>query len=98
MLNPSHKSRYMQEFSRFSRIQISPLENKKRSKNKNLKKRVFYLNNKNVKIVFLHLCSIGPAAHHHLACHTRYTTPKLYTSSNTRRPLVIRTPRSSYMH
>jgi len=42
MLNPALKRRFMQEFSRFSRIlvrrfswiKISPLKNKKRSKNK----------------------------------------------------------------
>ena len=46
MLNPSLKSRFMQELSKFSRIfaglegyKISPLENKKRSKNN--KKRKF---------------------------------------------------------
>ena len=51
MLNPSLKSRVMQEFSRFSRIlaglvgqKISPLENKKPSKK--YKKRVSYKNNK----------------------------------------------------
>jgi len=35
-----------------------PLENKKRSKNKNVKKRVFYKKNKNGKKRFLHLCYI----------------------------------------
>src|SRR6218665_2970904 len=62
MLNPSLKSRFMEKFSRFSRIltglvgyKISPLENKKRSKNKNVKKRVFYKNNKKRKKRVLHL-------------------------------------------
>src|SRR6218665_3465490 len=59
MLNPSLKSRFMDKFNRFSRIlpglvryKISPLENKKRSKNKNVKKRVFIKIIKNVKNVF----------------------------------------------
>jgi len=44
MLNPSLKSRLMQEFSRFSRI-LADLEGykiKKVPKNTNVKKRVFY--------------------------------------------------------
>jgi len=32
MLNPSLKSRFVQEFSRFSRIKKMPVENKERSK------------------------------------------------------------------
>src|SRR6218665_3723242 len=63
MLNPSLKSRFIEKFNRFSRIlaglvgyKISPLENKKRSKNKSVKKRVFYKNNKKRKKRFLHLC------------------------------------------
>jgi len=54
MLNPSLKIRFRQEFSKFSRIleglvgkKISPLENKKVQKN--VKKRVFYKNNKKRK-------------------------------------------------
>jgi len=50
MLNPALKSRFMQEFSRFSRIlaglaiyKISSLENKKRSRKKNVKKRAYLL-------------------------------------------------------
>jgi len=48
MLNPSLKNRSMQEFNMFSRIlasfvgkQISPLENKKCSKTKNVKNALF---------------------------------------------------------
>src|SRR6218665_2532255 len=58
MLNPSPKSRFMEKFNRFSRIlaglvgyKISPLENKKRSKNKKSLKTRFYKNNKKVKNV-----------------------------------------------
>src|SRR6218665_3675412 len=64
MLNPSLKSRFMEKFSRFSRIlaglvgyKNSPLENKKRSKNKKTLKNAFFIKIiKNVKNVFLHLC------------------------------------------
>ena len=63
MLNPSlHENRFMQEFSRFSRVlvglvgyKISPLENKKRSKNKKTLKARFYKNNKKRKKRFLQL-------------------------------------------
>ena len=58
MLNPSLRSRFMQEFNRFSRIlaglvgyKIYPLENKKKFQ-KNLKKRVFIKMINNVKTFF----------------------------------------------
>jgi len=63
MLNPSLRSRFMQEFSRFSRTltglegyKILPLENKKMfQKPKNLKKHVFIKIIKKRKKWFLHL-------------------------------------------
>ena len=57
MLNPSLESRFMQEFSKIlAGYKNSPLENKKRSKNKkNLKTRFYKKNNKKRKKRFLHL-------------------------------------------
>src|SRR6218665_2533790 len=67
MLNPSLKSRFMEKFNRFSRIlaglvgsKISPLENKKRSKNKKTLKNAFFIKIiKKRKKRFLHLCWIA---------------------------------------
>ena len=59
MLNPSLKSRFMEEFNRFSRIlaslvgyKIYPLENKNVPKIKNVKNAFFIKIIKNVKNVF----------------------------------------------
>ena len=53
MLNPSLKSRFVSEFSGFSRIKKSwPPENKKRPKNKKIKNAIFIEKIKHVKNVF----------------------------------------------
>jgi len=60
MLNPSLKSRFIEKFNRFSRIlasligyKNSPLESKKRSKNKKALKNAFFVKIiKHVKNVF----------------------------------------------
>src|SRR6218665_1797637 len=53
VLNPSLKSRFVSEFSGFSRIKKSwPPENKKRPKNKKIKNAIFIEKIKHVKNVF----------------------------------------------
>src|SRR6218665_2046754 len=68
MLSTSLKSRFMQEFSRFSRIlaglvgqKCHNLKIKNVPKIKNLKK-VFFLNNRKRKKRFLHLCCKGTSS------------------------------------